>query len=221
VSSEDRFINPDGSVSGEGAYVRYEMFLRSLESRVNSVVGLSGSFFAARREVCRTWPVNLPSDFNTLLNSVKAGLRGVSEPAAVGVYRNIKDEKGEFERKVRTITRGISAFMASLELLNPFRYGLFSWQLFSHKLMRWSVPFFLAAAFIANMALAARARLVYRLLFLCQCGLYALGMIDVTKLDRGFLKIPHYFLQVNRAIAVAWLKYLKGERFVTWSPSKR
>lgn len=221
VSSEDRFINPDGSVSGEGAYVRYEMFLRSLESRVNSVVGLSGSFFAARREVCRTWPVNLPSDFNTLLNTVKAGLRGVSDPCTVGVYKNIKDEKGEFDRKVRTITRGISAFMASLELLNPLRYGLFSWQLFSHKLMRWCVPFFLVTAFFANLALAARAGLLYRMLLVSQCGLYALGMTDIAKLDKGLLKIPHYFLQVNRAIAVAWMKYLKGERFVTWSPSKR
>jgi cellulose synthase/poly-beta-1,6-N-acetylglucosamine synthase-like glycosyltransferase len=49
VSSVDRFIDADGAVSGEGAYVRYEMFLRNLETRVNTLVGLSGSFFAARR----------------------------------------------------------------------------------------------------------------------------------------------------------------------------
>ena len=56
VSSVDRFVNADGRLSGEGAYVRYEMFLRALESRVNTLVGLSGSFFAARRDVCRQWP---------------------------------------------------------------------------------------------------------------------------------------------------------------------
>jgi len=221
VSSEDRFVNPDGSLSGEGAYVRYEMFLRSLESRINSVVGLSGSFFAARREVCRNWPTNLPSDFNTLLNSVRAGLRGVSDSASVGIYANIRDEQGEFDRKVRTITRGISALMANLELLDPSRYGIFSWQLFSHKLMRWCVPWFLAVAFCANLALAVKGRRIYRLAFLAQCALYALGTMDVTKIRGGALKIPYYFLQVNKAIAVAWLKYFKGERFVTWSPSKR
>src|SRR5438552_13743091 len=57
VSSVDRVVDPDGRISGEGAYVRYEMFLRDLETRVNTVVGLSGSFFGARREVCQDWPV--------------------------------------------------------------------------------------------------------------------------------------------------------------------
>ncbi|HMD37016.1 MAG TPA: glycosyltransferase, partial [Vicinamibacterales bacterium] len=40
VSSVDRFVDADGRTSGEGAYVRYEMFLRTLETRVNSLVGL-------------------------------------------------------------------------------------------------------------------------------------------------------------------------------------
>lgn len=50
VSSEDRLIGQDGKVSGEGFYVRYEMWLRSLESQVNSIVGLSGSFFCCQKE---------------------------------------------------------------------------------------------------------------------------------------------------------------------------
>lgn len=44
VSSEDRFVSRDGSVVGEGAYVRYEMWLRGLESERSGLVGLSGSF---------------------------------------------------------------------------------------------------------------------------------------------------------------------------------
>src|SRR5262249_49743273 len=39
VSSVDRFIDVDETVSGEGAYVRYEMLLRQLETRVNTLVG--------------------------------------------------------------------------------------------------------------------------------------------------------------------------------------
>ena len=68
-------------MSGEGAYVRYEMCLRALETRVHSLVGLSGSFFAARREVCRNWAADRQSDFSTLLNAVDLGLRGVLDPA--------------------------------------------------------------------------------------------------------------------------------------------
>lgn len=52
VSSEDQVIRKDGGPTGEGFYVCYEMWLRRLESRVNSLVGMSGSFFAARKLVC-------------------------------------------------------------------------------------------------------------------------------------------------------------------------
>src|SRR6185295_5842814 len=88
VSSVDKFVDADGRVSGEGAYVRYEMFLRALETRVNSLVGLSGSFFAARREVCQRWSADRQSDFNTLLNAVEMGLRGVLDVQSAGYYRN-------------------------------------------------------------------------------------------------------------------------------------
>ena len=89
VSSEDKFIDKDGNISGEGAYVKYEMFLRKLESEANTLVGLSGSFFAARREVCKKWAIDLQSDFNTLLNSIKMGLKGISDPKSIGYYKNI------------------------------------------------------------------------------------------------------------------------------------
>ena len=96
VSSVDKVVDRDGKVTGEGAYVRYEMLLRSLESQAGTVVGLSGSFFAARREVCKPWTVDLPSDFITLLNTVKLGLRGISEPAALGFYKNVADDRREY-----------------------------------------------------------------------------------------------------------------------------
>ncbi len=76
VSSEDTFISTDGSVVGEGLYVRYEMWLRRLESRVGSLVGLSGSFFAVRRPVLTRWDTAIPSDFASAINTVRAGMIG-------------------------------------------------------------------------------------------------------------------------------------------------
>jgi cellulose synthase/poly-beta-1,6-N-acetylglucosamine synthase-like glycosyltransferase len=141
VSSIDRFIDPDRRISGEGVYLRYDMFVRTLESRVNGLVGLSGSFFAARREVGRNWAADLQSDFNTVLNAVEMGLRGVLDPECAGYYTNIVDGRREFQRKVRTFVRGIAVLVKNARMLNPLRYGLFSWQLLSHKLCRWLVPF--------------------------------------------------------------------------------
>jgi glycosyltransferase involved in cell wall biosynthesis len=221
VSSEDRVVDEKGRIGGESAYVKYEMWIRSLETRVNSVVGLSGSFFAARKEVCENWPTDIPSDFNTLLNSIKMGYRGISDPFSIGIYTNIKDEKKEFDRKVRTITRGISALFANKALLNPFVYGIFSWQLLSHKLMRWFVPWFLFSALIANIILFSRKGL-YRVLLVPHMIFYILSFVGhKSNMNTVILKIPFYFVQVNRAIVNAWIKYLSGERFITWTPSSR
>ncbi len=227
VSSEDRFIDEQGRISGEGAYVKYEMFLRRLESKVYSLVGLSGSFFAARREVCSDWAVDLQSDFNTLLNSLKMGLRGVSDPCSRGWYRNIADERKEFARKVRTVLRGLSVLMRSLHLLNPFKYKAFSWQLFSHKLCRWLVPFFLAAAlasnfFLLNLSVVYSWLLGLQILFYLLAGAYFVfetgsSLPPLLKI----LKIPYYFIVVNAAILMAWIKFFKGERALYWEPSKR
>jgi len=224
VSSVDRFVDEDGRVSGEGAYVRYEMLLRSLETRVNSLVGLSGSFFAARREVCRgKWSDDLQSDFNTVLNSMRMGLRGVSDPESVGYYKNIADERKEYDRKVRTVLRGISVFMRSLALTNPLRHSVFAWQLLSHKLCRWLVPFGMMTAFVSNALLALSSRW-YAILFLAQILFYsvALGGIFWKPLLRfPIVRLSSFFLLVNASIFHAWVRYWSGERLLVWEPSKR
>ncbi len=221
VSSEDRLLNQDGQPSGEGLYVRYEMWLRRLESSVNSLVGLSGSFFAARKEVCRDFSGDVQSDFRTLLNSIKLGLRGVSAPAAIGYYLDVANSKHEFERKVRTVVRGITVFFGHLEFLNPCRYGLFAYQFFCHKLLRWLVPFFLIFALVANVCLALNS-FFFQLLLLGQILFYGVGILGwKTQQLRGLLKTPMFFLIVNAAIFIAWIKYLKGERIVLWTPSQR
>jgi glycosyltransferase involved in cell wall biosynthesis len=219
VSSEDRFVDADGRVSGEGAYVRYEMFLRSLESRVNSIVGLSGSFFAARRDVCRRWAADRQSDFSTLLNTVQLGLRGVSDPESVGYYRNITDERREFDRKVRTVARGIAVFAANLGMLNVFRYGLFSWQLASHKLTRWLVPFALIGAALTSAWLAAGSP-TYGAAALAQGAFYA-AAITGRRTGSRLLRIPAFFVVSNLAVAAAWLRFVRGDRITTWTPSER
>lgn len=223
VSSEDRVIGVDGKPSGEGFYVRYEMWLRRLESRVNSVVGLSGSFFAARKEVCKDFSGEMQSDFKTLLNSVKLGLRGISDPQAIGYYQDVSDQKREFDRKVRTVLRGLTVFFRHLEFLNMFRYGLFSYQFLCHKLLRWLVPLFVFIALVSNIILALKSYLFFILLLgqLIFYGLAFWGWKGKIGASRIFVKVPMYFLIVNASIFVAWWRYLKGERLIMWTPSER
>jgi len=224
VSSEDRLIDPDGRINGEGAYVRYEMFLRNLETRVGTLVGLSGCFFAARREVCQNWPIDLQSDFHTLLNAVRMGFRGVSDPDSFGYYKNITDESKEFDRKVRTVLRGISVFMENLPTLNPLRYGLFSWQLLSHKLCRWIIPFAMIQAFFSNGFLIYSSAPFYLYTFILQLAFYAIACGGIwTKLfaRNHITRSPSFLVLVNLAILRAWYQYAQGVRIVSWNPSDR
>jgi len=218
VSSIDRFVDADGRTSGEGAYVRYEMFLRTLETRVNSLVGLSGSFFAARRDVCRRWSADRQSDFSTLLNAIELGYRGVLDPNTAGYYRNLADDRRESARKIRTVVRGIGVLARNLRMLNPFRYGLFAWQLASHKLCRWLVPFAMIAALASNAALVAAP--FYRAMLAAQLAFYAAAAAGLWT-GAGALRLPAYFVRSNLSILAAWIRFARGERMTTWTPSDR
>ena len=219
VSSVDRFIDADGHVSGEGAYVRYEMFLRGLETRVNSLVGLSGSFFATRREVCQRWSADRQSDFNTLLNAVDLGWRGVLDVQSAGYYRNVADDRRELQRKIRTVVRGIFVLATNRRMLNPLRYGMLSWQLASHKLCRWLVPFAMIAALGSNAALASQSPL-YFTTFLMQSAFYAAALCGLVA-QVPALKIPTFLFVANLGVLVAWVRFARGDRIVCWSPSER
>lgn len=219
VSSIDRFVDADGRVTGEGAYVRYEMLLRTLETQVNSLVGLSGSFFAARREVCEKWSADRQSDFSTLLNTIAMGMRGVLDPQTAGYYENITDQRLERQRKIRTVVRGLAVLRDHLHLLNPLRSGLFAWQLASHKLCRWLVPFGLIVALTCSGALAGRSP-IYAAALVAQLVFYAAAVAGMQT-GASALRLPAFFVVSNVSILIAWYRFACGERITQWNPSER
>ena len=223
LSSEDRFISQDERVAGEGAYVKYEMWLRRLESDRAGLVGLSGSFFAARREVCADWDIYSPSDFNTALNCAKQGLVAVTASEVVGIYQDVKDTGLEFRRKVRTVIRGLTAIVRHPEVLNPFRMGLFAFQVWSHKIMRWAVPWFMLGFALVTLLLQAQggiyqAALVAQLVFY---GIALLGWISERARENSAVRIIFFFVQTNLALAQAVASFLVGKRMTVWTPSRR
>lgn len=224
VSSVDRVLGKDGNVTGENFYVRYEMWLRKLESKVSSPVGLSGSFFAAKRSVCEDFSAEMDSDFRTLLNCIKRGMRGAIDADSIGYYLDLSDQRKEFERKVRTVLRGLTVFFHNLEFLNIFRYGVFSYQYLCHKMLRWMVPFLLIILFTVNASLAFISN-IYLVLLVVQILFYGIGLLSLYSnmyiSGNIIFKIPVYFITVNASILVAWFRYIAGQRVVIWSPSVR
>ncbi|BDD87625.1 glycosyltransferase family 2 protein [Desulfofustis limnaeus] len=219
VSGEDRIAG----ASGEGLYGRYELFLRHLESRFFSIVGASGSFYAQRRSLCEPFREGAAPDFLSVLHTVEQGFRAISEPSAFGTMTAVRGTADEFNRKVRTLIRGMTALFSKPGLLSLRRYGRFALSLLSHKLMRWLVPFFLLLALGSNLALLDSP--FYRLLLALQVVFYllaagaAVSYLPLGRTTAG--KIALYFTTVNLAILVAWFKYLRGTRQELWSPSRR
>lgn len=219
VSGEDHI---EGG-AGEGLYGRYELFLRNQESAVGSIVGASGSFYAQRRSLCQPFREGLAPDFLSVLNTVEQGYRAVTEPRARGHMTAVARADQEFQRKVRTLLRGITTLFAKPWLLNPLSHGRFAFLLLSHKLVRWLVPFLLIAAFLSNLALYDTG--IYSLFLAGQVAFYALaalayrGIADLQEHPIG--RIALFFVMVNLAILAAWARYFKGERQELWTPSER
>lgn len=223
VSSEDRFVTAEGRPTGEGLYVRYEMWLRRLESQAGGLVGLSGSLFGVRRELCDEWPTDIPSDMLVALRTARRGLRAVTLPHVHGLYPDLKKDSAEFARKRRTAVRGMAALAHARELLNPRRHGLFAFQLWSHKVLRWATPWFMALALLTNMALAASSpfytlTLALQVLFY---GLSALAALWPPARRLALVRVVYFFVLSNLALAVALVDYLRGQRVVQWEPSAR
>ena len=231
VSTEDCLVDAAGNPTGEGLYVRYEMWVRRLESRFHSLVGLSGSCFAIRKALCSYWPSTLASDFMSALHAARGGYRSVTAPSARGRFVAVGSAQAEMRRKTRTFLRGIAVLMANLDLLNPLRHGRFAFQLASHKLLRFTAPLLLVVALVASGLVTTLAALglwpgdtMLQGLFWAQVAFYALGVIGgaVPALQRNpLLRVVHFFTMVQCAMLVAWCRYALGHQQTTWEPSKR
>lgn len=219
ISGEDKIAES----GGEAWYGRYELLIRRLESKVHSIVGASGSFYAQRRVLCSPFAEGLAPDFLSVLRTVEQGFRAISEPAAVGMMTSVKDSKQEFQRKVRTLIRGMTALFAYGRVLNPIRFGVFAIEMLSHKILRWAVPFFLITALVSSVSLIDSPWFLFvssvQIAFYLTALLALWGWSVIRQSLPG--KIALYFSMVNAAILVAWVKYAIGERHELWTPSQR
>jgi cellulose synthase/poly-beta-1,6-N-acetylglucosamine synthase-like glycosyltransferase len=210
-----------------GVYAQLEQMTKLLESRLGSCVGADGAMFAIRRSLYQ--PLD-HADINDLvipLKIVRAGYRGIYSPQASCVEVVAKEATKEFSRQVRIAARTIRAVMAQRALLNPVAYGLFAFQLISHKLCKLIVPFLLLTVFVTNIALVGSSPL-YFLLLTIQSMVYLRTWMAVRRstvpasgsVAMRLFGLMQSFLIVNAAVGIAWIRYWKGDSFTTWAPAR-
>lgn len=208
------------TAAGGVSYWSYEVALRSAESELGTLIGVSGCLYAVRRSAYRPIAPGLISDFVIAMRMREQGLRTILEPRAICYEETLDRSAQELSMRVRVAVRSINALVGERRLLNPLIDPLFAWQLWSHKLLRYASPYCLLMTLLSAAVLAASP--FYRLAFLCQLlvlGAGVLGFILQLGARRlGVLSKPYYFLLTNLASAIATIRYARGERMVTWNP---
>jgi cellulose synthase/poly-beta-1,6-N-acetylglucosamine synthase-like glycosyltransferase len=229
VTGGTSYVSDENGKMGEsiGLYSRLERMTKLLESRIGSCVGADGAMFAIRRSLYEPLDRVDINDLVIPLRIIRGGFRGVYTPSALCVEVASKEATHEFRRQVRIAARTIRAVMTHRALLNPFRYGIFAFQFMSHKFCKLVVPFLLLSTLISNAALmgAGTFYLVTLVLQLMVYGTALIAMRSAIPHQSGsavqrLLDVVHSFILVNVAVAVAWVRYWKGESFTTWAPAR-
>lgn len=229
VSGQDQSVSGEegGTTESAGLYTRYEIHIRNWEMRVSTLFVVGGCFYGVRRELRAPLEPWQADDLLVPLRLAKRGYRVVCDDDAIALVRRSKDVATEFRRRVRTFLNGINVFLVERDILNPFKFGLLSFQFWSHKFLRWLVPFLMVLLLVANTAVLDRAR-GYQVFFAGQILFYslaALGLLATRKgwslPARGLFNVASFLCLVNSAIAVAWWQALVGHREATWEPTRR
>lgn len=232
------YVDPSKSGVGQGArsYWNYEIALKQSESRLFSLIGVSGCLYAVRRSAYRPLPDDASSDFSIAGDMVAQNLRAVLEMGAVCREETNRRVDKELKMRTRIMTQTYRDLWRQRALMNPRKTGFYALQLWSHKVCRYAAPLFLLVACTASLRLARRSKM-HRFLVGAEGAIVlaaALGALlersaarknDASK-EAGesqllkMLALPRYFLMSNAAPLLALWKVLRGERFASWETAR-
>lgn len=225
VSGRYEYFNPTGAAIGTGSILfwKYENLIKTLQTNIKTITGCCGCIYSVRREAYAPLPADIISDLVEPLKVLEKGYRIVFEPDAIAFEETTEKTKEEFRMRVRVITRGMRGLLYMKKLFNPLRHGFVAFQLFSHKVLRWFIPVFLAVALVSNLFLVGDR--FYNTTLALQLVFYAFAVIGFAAEKRGVLAkpltVPLYFMTVNIAAVVAMYRIWKGHKAVTWETARK
>ncbi len=230
VRGELRVRPLDGGHATEGAYWRYEVFLKFLESRLGMLLGANGGVFAIRRALFEPLPKQaIIDDFLIAMRIRDKGARVIYDPEAAAIEESAADVKGEFRRRIRIGAGNFHALRFTARLLSPTA-GRIAFSYWSHKVLRWLAPFALPAAFGASIVLASSGVWdVWRFFYAaCAAGgvlLAALALagwrMEMSNVHRSVFSVPYYFLSMNLALLLGFFRFLTGGQTTVWQRTER
>jgi cellulose synthase/poly-beta-1,6-N-acetylglucosamine synthase-like glycosyltransferase len=223
VCGELVYYSEDKSLIGdaENVYWDYEKFIKRQEDRAASILGANGSIYAVRKQLYSPLPDDSISDFIEPFQIVAQGYRVVYEPEAISFEQSTTNFIEEYHRKKRIINRSFFSLLQFSTFLNPLKYPMLSFQLFSHKILRWMIPIYLPIIFIINLFLLKS--LFFQVTFGLQILFYGTAILgyvlEINRWHNVFFYAPFYFCLVNIASLEAIVNlFVKRKKVVTWNP---
>lgn len=209
---------------GERSYWNFDRWLKRAQSRAGSVTSATGAIYAIRRELFEEVPGGVTDDFFVSTQVIAKGYRLVFAENAIAREPVSDTGTAEFQRKVRLMTRGLRGVVEMRQLLNPFCYGFYSLQLFSHKVLRRLIVFPLIILAVTSPLLWEYGP-VFQLATIMQLTFYSAAAIDrfgrtsrlrVMKL----FSLPAFFVMANSAAFLATLNVARGKKIELWTPHR-
>lgn len=221
VTGKMVYVNQDGTLIGDGcsSYMKYENWLRRGESALGSIVGVDGGIDAMRKALYESLRADQLPDFVQPLKVVEKGYRVVYDDRAILKEDSLDSMDDEYRMRVRVSLRAMWALLDMRQLLNPLKFSFFSWQLFSHKVLRYFAFMPICLAFVANALLIGES--FYTAVFIGQVLFYMLALQGHSSSGKNlpnFVALPYYFVILNVACAHAFVRFIKGEKQVIWTP---
>jgi len=232
VSGEKRILVKDSAAATEGIYWKYESTLKKWDAELNSVIGAAGELFALRTELYQ--PVErdtLLDDFIISLRIAEQGYVIQYDPEAYAIESPSANVREELKRKIRISAGGIQSVIRLKELLNPFRFGLLSFQYISHRVLRWTLaPLGLLIMLVCSAIIVSADGFlnylsIYTWLFWGQLVFYFLAFagwfLEEQKIKLRVLFVPYYFFIMNLAVFLGFIRYIRKQQSVNWERAKR
>jgi cellulose synthase/poly-beta-1,6-N-acetylglucosamine synthase-like glycosyltransferase len=184
----------------EGLYWRYEMAVRSMETRLAGITAGNGAIYAVRREAYIELDPSRGQDIGFPFELTKRGWRAVYEPGAIAEEKMAPTVEGEFRRK-RRMMWGLWDVMLRWGMLDPRGYGpAYALEIYSHRLLRYLTPWLHVIAFAANVALLGDGW-VYVTTMAVQIAVL-LGALLGRFVPALPFRIAYYYVTVTASIAV-------------------
>ncbi|HWO83752.1 MAG TPA: glycosyltransferase family 2 protein [Solirubrobacterales bacterium] len=208
VCGQVRFRDAAGD-NMEGAYWRYEMAVREMESALGGVTAGNGAIYAVRRDAYIPLAPSGSHDLSFPFAFAKRGLRSLYAPSARAEEKMVPTIEGEFARKRRMMV-GLWDIVVGEGMLSPRGYPpLFAFEIASHRLLRYLSPLLHLVAFLANALLLGDGWL-YVLTFALQLALVAAALLGRV-LPLAPFRIARYYALTTASIAAGlWDRWRHG-----------